>query len=224
MSSVQVDKQSSFKPPIPYELMNYRSAYEKYPLPSSRQPKFQQVIKQNFSYLPSFTDVDEKYNTYYKFKLDSTMDQIIPRLFISDDIAARDKSLLLKNKITHVLNITVNIPNKYENEFVYMKLNIFDFENQNISQYFEEVYEFIDKALTENENNAVLCHCNAGISRSASFIIAYLMKKQIYPRYKDAYDHVKKCRPVISPNRGFVKQLCLLEQKTNVRKKKCSIM
>jgi len=224
MSSVQVDKQSSFKPPIPYELMNYRSAYEKYPLPSSRQPKFQQVIKQNFSHLPSFTDVDEKYNTYYTFKLDSTMDQIIPRLFISDDIAARDKSLLLKYKITHVLNITVNIPNKYESEFVYMKLNIFDFENQNISQYFDEVCEFIDKALMENENNAVLCHCNAGISRSASFIIAYLMKKKIYPRYKDAYNHVKKCRPIISPNRGFGKQLSLLEEKTNPQKKKCSIM
>ena len=112
--------------------------------------------------LPNFNDSqDAKYNMY--FKINSTMDMIIPRLFLSDDIAARNKKLLDENKITHILNLTTNIPNKYDSYIVYKKLIILDFESQNIRQYFEEAFEFIDEAL-KIENNSVLCHCNAGNS------------------------------------------------------------
>lgn len=52
----------------------------------------------------------------------------------------------------------------------------------------------------------MLVHCAAGVSRSASFVIAYLMKKRdmLYP---DALRYVKERRKVISPNSGFKKQL-----------------
>lgn len=148
------------------------------------------------------------------------MNQIIPRLYLSDDIAARNKDLLAKHKISHILNVTVNIPNKYDTEIVYMKLTILDMENQNIRQYFDEAIEFIDNAL-KDKNNSVLVHCNAGISRSASFVIAYLIKKGICKSYKDAYEHVKKCRPIISPNKGFVRQLQCLSSPNDRTSKWC---
>ena len=119
------------------------------------------VIKDvDISKLPSLDDPEDvKYNMY--FKTNSTMDMIIPRLYLSDDIAARNKKLLDENKITHILNLTTNIPNKHDSHIIYKKLIILDFESQNIRQYFEEAFEFIDEAL-KNEKNAVCVHCNAG--------------------------------------------------------------
>lgn len=157
------------------------------------------------------------------YNLDLKMNQILPRLFISDDVIARNKSMLVKYKITHILNLTTNIPNKFEPDITYLKLVIFDFETQNISQYFSESYDFIENALKKDEQNRVLVHCNAGISRSASFVIAYLLQKRMFKRYKDAYNYVKKARPVIEPNRGFEKQLINFE-KRNRKNKGCSIM
>ena len=49
-------------------------------------------------------------------------------------------------------------------------------------------------------------HCMAGVSRSATLVIAYIMKK-----YKMSLDEAKKLveakRPFINPNPGFIKQL-----------------
>ena len=116
----------------------------------------------DFSHLPSVDDpVDTKYNMYLSCKITSTMDMIVPRLYLSDDVAARNKKLLDENKITHILNLTTNIANKYDSYITYKKLIILDFESQNIRQYFEEAFEFIDNAL-KSEKNAVLVHCNAG--------------------------------------------------------------
>ena len=47
---------------------------------------------------------------------------------------------------------------------------------------------------------------HAGVSRSASVVIAYVMKK-LDLGYKDAYKFVKERRKVIHPNPGFVGQL-----------------
>lgn len=59
--------------------------------------------------------------------------------------------------------------------------------------------------MIEQKRNIML-HCAAGISRSASFTIAFLMRwKKMY--LIDAKAYVKKKRPYIHPNSGFIKQL-----------------
>ena len=63
----------------------------------------------------------------------------------------------------------------------------------------------------------MLVHCAAGVSRSASTVIAYVMKKQGMSR-DDAYAFVKKCRPGIYPNTGFRAQLLKYQEILNSQK------
>ena len=56
----------------------------------------------------------------------------------------------------------------------------------------------------------VLClivHCQAGISRSASIVIAYLMTKRNMPMFKDALAYAQERRYMVYPNDGFTAQL-----------------
>jgi atypical dual specificity phosphatase len=57
----------------------------------------------------------------------------------------------------------------------------------------------------ENNGN-VLIHCNAGVSRSSTLAIAYIMKYE-NKRFQDAFNQVKSVRPSIRPNDGFERQL-----------------
>ncbi|KAF7264751.1 hypothetical protein GWI33_022477 [Rhynchophorus ferrugineus] len=52
----------------------------------------------------------------------------------------------------------------------------------------------------------ILVFCVAGVSRSATLCIAYLMKYHQLTLL-EAFDHVKKIRPKIHPNCGFFQQL-----------------
>jgi len=56
----------------------------------------------------------------------------------------------------------------------------------------------------------VLVHCRRGISRSASTVIAYVMKSRGLS-LKESMEHVKKCRSIVDPNAGFQKQLIIYE-------------
>lgn len=51
-----------------------------------------------------------------------------------------------------------------------------------------------------------MVHCFAGVSRSATIVIAFLMQ-ECGMSLKDAYNHVKQKRYFIHPNDGFKRQL-----------------
>lgn len=55
-----------------------------------------------------------------------------------------------------------------------MWLDIEDKPNSPLNKHFDETFEFIDKNLKEGN---VLVHCQAGVSRSASVVIAYIIRK-----------------------------------------------
>ena len=73
--------------------------------------------------------------------------------------------------------------------------------------HFENGIEFIDR---HRKYTSVLVHCFAGVSRSASICVAYLMKIKKWNLEKALW-HLKKCRKIINPNVGFIKKLAFYE-------------
>lgn len=65
-------------------------------------------------------------------------------------------------------------------------------------------YINIENAIRENNN--VLVHCRMGISRSASLVIFYIMRKMNL-NYYQAEKYVRSRRIIINPNQGFVSVL-----------------
>lgn len=56
------------------------------------------------------------------------------------------------------------------------------------------------------QRGVALVHCNAGVSRSASIVIGYLMLREGLS-FDDALRQVKLARPSVCPNPGFYQQL-----------------
>ncbi|PHT94908.1 Dual specificity protein phosphatase 1 [Capsicum chinense] len=125
-------------------------------------------------------------------------------LYLGSFGAANNKDALKSLNLTHILTIARDINPPYPDEFFYKVLAVHDRVDENISHYFEECFNYIEEA--KGQGGGVLVHCFAGKSRSATIVIAYLMKKHAMS-HNEAYQLVKSKRPVVSPNAGFVAQL-----------------
>ena len=126
----------------------------------------------------------------------------------------------------------------------YARISLDDIASSNLYSYFNAAAEFIDQCnpmyTTSNPQNRILIHCAAGVSRSSSTVISYLIHRSIRwsnvsvdclnmirkrlnygkgtaagqsaLRLNVAYYFVKSCRSVIRPNDGFLSQLEMWEQ------------
>ncbi|XP_028323440.1 uncharacterized protein LOC114476249 [Gouania willdenowi] len=138
---------------------------------------------------------------------------ILPFLYLGNERDAQDLDLLLRLNIGYVVNITTHLPLYHVTSGLrYKRLPATDNSKQNLRQYFEEVFEFIEEAYQSGQG--VLVHCQAGVSRSATIVIAYLMKHTLMTM-TDAYKYVRSRRPVVSPNLNFMGQLLEFERDLN---------
>jgi hypothetical protein len=81
-------------------------------------------------------------------------------------------------------------------------------------RYYVSVNLFTDAEKARADNCIILIHCMAGVSRSVTLTIAYLMK-YFGLSMQAAYQLVKDKRPAISPNLNFMGQLVAFEQELN---------
>lgn len=126
-------------------------------------------------------------------------------IFLGSEWNSSNLKELKQLGITSILNITLESPNYFPKEFDYYNIRIKDADDVPIHKYFYQCFQFIDSAM-EKPGKCILLHCQMGISRSASLVIAYLMKARSWSLQK-AFKFVKDLRPVVKPNRGFMKQL-----------------
>lgn len=135
------------------------------------------------------------------------MSVIFPGKIILGDINdAKNNEFLSFHKVTHVVNCTKEVPNFFPGRYNYCNLNLEDNPHQPLKQSLEQSRVFISDCLARG--GTVFVHCYAGVSRSASVVIYYIMKSNRVS-YERAYVYVKDRRN-INPNIGFRNELLKL--------------
>jgi hypothetical protein len=140
----------------------------------------------------------------------SNYDSIININYITDNVYASSKEIAGNIAILNEHNITniISLNNQtFDNNVMHYKFDTEDNPNFNMNQYYEEIYNIIIHSIGN-----VLVHCDAGVSRTGSVIIYYLMRKYNIS-YDEAFKYATSKRPCISPNNGFELGLRLLELK-----------
>ena len=99
------------------------------------------------------------------------LDEIKENIYLGNYEASENIQKLKELGIKKVLSLIryYKGPNYEDEGIIHKWYDVYDFEDQNIIQYFGECFNFI------KGEEKILVHCMAGASRSATIVIAYLM-------------------------------------------------
>ncbi|XP_013888303.1 dual specificity protein phosphatase 3 isoform X2 [Austrofundulus limnaeus] len=147
--------------------------------------------------------------------------EVFPRIYIGNAFVAHNTMRLQKLGVTHVLNVAegtsfmhVNTPPEFYagTGIAYHGISANDTQKFNLSAFFEEGADFIDRGLAHNNGKGkVYVHCREGYSRSPTMVAAYLMLRHRMD-VRVALTTLRQKRE-IGPNDGFLRQLCQLNEK-----------
>jgi len=133
--------------------------------------------------------------------------EILPNIFLGSAFHSKNGKLLQKLGITHILNVAEEVELNDGNGFKVHHVKLHDTLEETV--HFETIFEFIDSM---EPHEKILIHCMAGISRSSTVVIGYLMRNNKWDT-KTALTFVTSKRAVVSPNKGFILQLLMYEKK-----------
>jgi len=164
--------------------------------------------------------IDEmQYKLVASYKINfilNAVDEIFDNCYLGDGAFACNIKYLKQFGISYVLNAAQGLQrsqiNTNENFYKpfgikFFGCNLMDTNETNIREHFEPALRFMHEAL--QNGSSILIHCYQGISRSATFVLAYMMKyKQM--TLMDALMVASK-RRYIYPNDGFLRQLIQYE-------------
>jgi protein-tyrosine phosphatase len=138
------------------------------------------------------------------------MSEIIPRVYVGNVDYAKNLKWLKDHNINFIINCAKELPNYHEGKGItYFHLLLHDSENESLGPYLLPSYNFIVNALNSSRKNNILINCFAGMSRSTSITMFFLMR-YFNISYPTAYRYMKDMHKDTSPNRGYVKQLTKL--------------
>ena len=87
----------------------------------------------------------------------------------------RNLNLLRDLNVRHIISICeYQVKQELFDEFNILWINLPDCMSANISGYFDQTNDLLDSCRSKNER--VFVHCQAGVSRSAAIVLAYLLK------------------------------------------------
>uniref|UniRef100_A0A0E0A8P0 Tyrosine-protein phosphatase domain-containing protein n=1 Tax=Oryza glumipatula TaxID=40148 RepID=A0A0E0A8P0_9ORYZ len=125
-------------------------------------------------------------------------------LFLGSYDNASRSELLKTIGISHILNTVPLCQNLYRNSFTYHCL-----QDEKTLQ-FDDAIQFLEQC--ERDKARVLVHCMSGKSRSAAFVMAFLMKTRGW-RLAQCFQWVKERRPQVQLADAAQRQLIEYEQK-----------
>ena len=127
------------------------------------------------------------------------------RLFLGSAKNAADYDSLKRNDIKMIINVTSDVPNFFEDDFIYHRIHLLDISEDSLYNHVEEINKTLEIVKEYVEGN-VLIHCMMGASRSVGFVCLYLMDT-LDLNMENAYAFVKDKREAASINKKFYKEL-----------------
>ena len=103
------------------------------------------------------------------------------------------------------MNISIEHDCVFTEKIKYLHIGLEDMDDVILKDHFDEAIHFMETAL-QNPSNRILVHCNLGISRSTTIILAYVMKTY-NATLIEAFKFLRHRRPIVCPNAGFLRQL-----------------
>jgi protein-tyrosine phosphatase len=135
--------------------------------------------------------------------------EIMPQLYLSSHEGASKLSYLTERNIGHVLSLTSDYPCHFEDQIKYLHLPLPDTPTSDLFALFPQCIEFIGDAI--KSGSSVLVHCNAGVSRSPTVVMAFVMHHQRLS-LRETVELVRSRRACAYPNYGFMAQLVRFEK------------
>jgi protein-tyrosine phosphatase len=141
--------------------------------------------------------------------------QIDKGLYIGSLTHAQSKRVLEHLGATHILTcikgmeswlngVTVEEADSHS-KIVHKFVEVDDLDTEDFARDFDFCANFIADALNQ-ENNVILVHCQAGISRSCTAILAYLIKYRGM-NLDEGLAFISQRKGDVNPNEGFKRQL-----------------
>ncbi|TYG73080.1 hypothetical protein ES288_D04G071700v1 [Gossypium darwinii] len=144
---------------------------------------------------------------------DKECSKVAEHIYLGGDAVAKDREILKKNGITHVLNCVGFVcPEYFKADFVYRTLWLQDSPSEDITSILYDVFDYFEDV--RELGGRVFVHCFQGVSRSTSLVIAYLMWRE-RQSFDDAFQYVKAARGIADPNMGFACQLLQCQKRVH---------
>ncbi|XP_029880150.1 dual specificity protein phosphatase 22-A-like isoform X2 [Aquila chrysaetos chrysaetos] len=131
------------------------------------------------------------------------MSKVVKGLYLGNIRDSEDRENLLKNGVTHILSVH-NSAKPVLEDMTYLCISASDSSSQNLLQHFKECIKFIHECRLGG--GGCLVHCLAGVSRSTTVLVAYLMTVTELG-WESCLAATKAVRSYVSPNFGFQQQL-----------------
>jgi protein-tyrosine phosphatase len=135
-------------------------------------------------------------------------------LYLGSFAASENEPVLNELGITDIFS-TVGAPDKVFPGIEYTYFDLRDVPEQDLSEALAFVVPYL-REIRDDPNRRVFVHCVAGISRSTSMIMAFLMQEYGLS-YDDALAFIQSRRPIAQPNHGFEEQLRALENTQDIQ-------
>eukprot|EP01061_Rhynchopus_euleeides_P008673 TRINITY_DN17812_c0_g1_i2.p1 TRINITY_DN17812_c0_g1~~TRINITY_DN17812_c0_g1_i2.p1 ORF type:complete len:796 (+),score=194.58 TRINITY_DN17812_c0_g1_i2:177-2564(+) len=133
-------------------------------------------------------------------------DKVLDFMYIGSLRSAQTNTVYEKEGIKFVVTCGRNMQIN-NSGVVRLELGVEDVEGESLKPFFETFKTFVKASIGSGR---VLVHCFAGLSRSATMVLSYLMSSEGM-RLDKAMEHLMRVRPNVHPNPTFMKELILYD-------------